>query len=226
MADAGSAVGLRVIAYLPSHAPCGHRQAVEALGFAPVWDASKWGLKPGSYTPRQGVDERLTDAQRNWESVIREWSLRWGRTVSGWWIDGCYYADRMYRHEDEPNFRSFASALKAGNPDAIVAFNSGVVREVRPTSAYDDYTAGEMNDLWTASGYHPMARWVDGAQFQLLSFLGSGWRTGAPRYPDDLVRAYTHYIHSLGGAMTWDVPVDEAGRIPEPFVRQLQHLGA
>eukprot|EP01046_Picozoa_sp_COSAG06_P043602 COSAG06_NODE_5739_length_3299_cov_19.417813_1_plen_24_part_10 len=23
--------------------------------------------------------------QRNWEAIIREWSLRWGDLVDGWW---------------------------------------------------------------------------------------------------------------------------------------------
>ena len=69
---------------------------------------------------------RLVEFQRRWESIIREWSLRWGQDVSGWWIDGCYFPDQMYRFDDEPNFASFAAALKAGNPQAIVAFNPGV----------------------------------------------------------------------------------------------------
>ena len=51
---------------------------------------------------------RLAEFQRKWEAVIREWSLRWGKSVSGWWIDGCYFADQMYRFDDEPNFASFA----------------------------------------------------------------------------------------------------------------------
>jgi hypothetical protein len=50
-----------------------------------------------------------------------------GTKVSGWWIDGCYFADEMYRHEGNPSFRSFTAALKAGNPNGIVAFNPGVV---------------------------------------------------------------------------------------------------
>ena len=44
---------------------------------------------------------------------MREWSLRWGDKIGGWWIDGCYFADEMYRHPDAPNFASFTAALKA-----------------------------------------------------------------------------------------------------------------
>ena len=38
---------------------------------------------------------RLEGFQRNWEAIIREWSLRWGKSVSGRWIDGCCFADQM-----------------------------------------------------------------------------------------------------------------------------------
>jgi hypothetical protein len=47
----------------------------------------------------------------------------WHRNVHGWWIDACYYPEKMYYFDDEPNFRSFARALKAGNPDSLVSFS-------------------------------------------------------------------------------------------------------
>jgi hypothetical protein len=43
------------------------------------------------------VGGRLAELQRNWEAVVRERPVRWGKSVSGWWIDGCYFADQMYR---------------------------------------------------------------------------------------------------------------------------------
>lgn len=225
MADACAAAGIPLIAYLPVHGPTAYREANEALGFTPTWDASNWGLKPGSYTVRPGVDERMSEAQGNWEAIIREWSLRWGKQVRGWWMDGCYHADKMYRHKDAPNFASFTAALKAGNPDSLVAFNSGVFPMVKPTSEFDDYTAGEMNEMTAPNKFYALGRLVDGAQFHLLSFLGSFWRDGEPRYPDGLVIEYTRYINSLGGVMSWDVPIDMAGRIPDAFVAQLTAIG-
>lgn len=217
--------GVRLIAYLPSHAPSNHREAVEALRCTPEWDASMWGLKPGRYYRRQPVDDRLTDFQRYWEAIIREWSLRWGKLVHGWWIDGCYYADRMYRHADAPNFRSFAGAMKAGNPDALVAFNPGVVVPIVCHTECDDYTAGEANVMVTANRYHVFSRFIDGAQFQVLTYLGDYWCYGQPRYPDDLIVNYTRYINSFGGAVTWDAPISREGKIPEAFLRQLRGNG-
>jgi len=217
--------GVRVIAYLPSHAPSKHREAVEALRCTPEWDASGWGLKPGCYYRQHPVDERLTEFQKYWESIIREWSLRWGKTVSGWWIDGCYYPDKMYRHADAPNFRSFAEAMKAGNPDSLVAFNPGVLVPVISHTEYDDYTAGESNVMVTANRHHVFTRFVNGAQFQVLTYLGDYWCYGNPRYPDELVIAYTKYINRFEGVVTWDAPILAEGRIPDVYLRQLAKVG-
>lgn len=199
--------GVRTIAYLPATPPGKHREAVEALCYTPV------------------IDPRLSEFQRNWEAVIREWSLRWGKSVAGWWIDGCYHADKMYRHHEEPNFRSFATAMKAGNPNSLVAFNPGVLVPIICHSECDDYTAGEANVMVTPCRYHVFDRFIDGAQFQVLSYLGDYWCYGPPRYPEALVVEYTRYINSFGGAVTWDVPIALDGTIPDVFLRQLAAIG-
>jgi alpha-beta hydrolase superfamily lysophospholipase len=54
------------------------------------------------------------------EAVIREWSLRWGKNVSGWWTDGCYHADKMYRHADAPDIH------------CPVRMNAGLIAPVSP----------------------------------------------------------------------------------------------
>jgi hypothetical protein len=232
---------IRLMVYLPSHAPAMDRAAVEGLRCTPRWDASAWQLRPGTYLAGPGIDERLSEFQRNWEAVIREWSLRWGKKVWGWWIDGCYHADRMYRHPDPPNFRSFAEAMKAGNPDALVAFNPGVKVPVISLTEYEDYTAGEIanafpinmdsqwnnpnrpKDYWGKS----VERFIKGAQYHILSFLGCYWCGGhEPRFSDGLAIGLTQHINSLGGVVTWDVPIQKNGLIPESFIRQLKALRA
>jgi hypothetical protein len=186
----------------------------------------------------EGTDERLSRFQRNWEAVIREWSERWGRSVRGWWFDGCYQADRMYRHPDAPNFESFAAATKAGNPDSLVAFNPGVKVPVVCHSEFEDYTAGEvagafpvtMDSQWgrdpKPENYWgmPIERFVDGAQYHLLTFMGPYWCRGLPRFPDELVIGYTKHINDQQGVLSWDVPTTAEGHIPEPFMEQFQAL--
>ncbi len=60
--------------------------------------------------------------------------------MHGWWVDGCYSeSDYMRDRADEPNYNSFARALRSGNENALVAFNGGFVFK-----AFDceDFTAG------------------------------------------------------------------------------------
>ncbi len=217
LADAMNARGLRLMVYLPSGAPAGYQKAVDALewvwGFEGGWP-NGWGGK------RTGL--RLESFQRKWEQIIQEWSLRWGGKIGGWWIDGCYFADEMYRHEQQPNFESFASALRAGNPEAILAFNPGVTLPVIRMCAEEDYTAGEIAEALPAN---PGAS-VEGAQLHLLSYLGTTWcRGGQPRFSDELAGAYTAHVVKGGGVVSWDVPIESDGRIPDAFVRQLTAIG-
>jgi hypothetical protein len=237
--------GIRLMTYLPSHAPAFDREAIEGLKCTPRWDASAWGMRPGTYLATTEVDERLTEFQRNWEAILREWSLRWGKKVSGWWIDGCYHADRMYRSPEAPNFRSFAEAMKAGNPDSLVAFNPGVKVPVICYTEYEDYTAGEiagalpvlMDSQWNApkKPEHywgmPVRKTVNGAQYHVLTFLGCYWCGGdEPRFREELAAGYSRHLRDLGGVITWDVPIGREGPrnglLPEAFMPQLKAIGS
>jgi len=200
--------GIRLLVYLPSGAPADDPVAVQKL---------EWEKNGG----------RLAEFQRNWESVIREWSLRWGRKVCGWWIDGCYHPDLMYDFPDEPNFQSFAAAMKAGNPDSIVAFAPGTSLTPAPMTEYDDYTAGEINVSFPvfAKRFSQLNRGVKSAQYHMLSFLGEDWGAGDPRFPNQFVSGYTKYINEKQGVISWDVPTSEDnGLIPELFYKQLLSL--
>lgn len=209
--------GIKLMVYLPSGAPAADPVAAEKL----KW---RWGNTGGWPKGGERTGERLAEFQRNWEAVIREWSLRWGRYVAGWWIDGCYFADAMYRFEDAPNFASFAAALKAGNSDAIITFN----KPGQPHSKYEDYAAGE---LWTKS--HEVAtcpsRWIDSKgrkiQYHTLTYLGAGWGIGdKPRYSTDKLIEYAHRVTDGGGVITWDVPFEKSGLIKPGFVEPLKKL--
>src|SRR5713101_656130 len=68
--------GIRLMVYLPSGAPAGDAKAAAAL---------EW--RNGPYPNRE--------FQLKWEQIISEWSERWGKKVSGWWFDGCYFPNSM-----------------------------------------------------------------------------------------------------------------------------------
>ena len=202
IAEAIEPKGIRMMVYLPSGAPNRDTQAIERL---------EWTNGPA----------RNVEFQLKWQAVIAEWSERWGRRIWGWWFDGCYWPNTMYRTVDAPNFETFAAAARAGNPDNIVAFNTGVINPIISVTPYEDYTAGEMNNP-----YEPVCRgrWIDGEQYHMLSFLGPWWGSEPPRYTDQQVIVPTRGFVENGGVLTWDAPITERGLIPQPFVDQLAAL--
>jgi len=200
--------GIRLMVYLPSGAPAGDAVAVQAL---------EW--QRGPYANRE--------FKSKWEQVIREWSLRWGKKVSGWWLDGCYWPNAMYRMAEPPNFASLAAAARAGNPASILAFNHGVIYSLISISEQEDYTAGEANEPERVilKGSRFANRRVDGAYPHMLSYLGQTWGQGGPRFSDEQVIEWTRSLVRAGAAVTWDAPMQPDGLIGEPFVRQLAAVG-
>ena len=173
----------------------------------------------------QNGPHRNREFQLKWEQVIREWSTRWGPKVAGWWFDGCYWPNTMYRTEEPPNFASFAAAARAGNPDSIVAFNPGVVARILSVTPHEDYTAGEINDPNRVEIRRAVDGKIDGTQVHILSYLGERWGMGAPRFPTEQVVKWSQGIRKQGGAVTWDVPIQPNGLIAQPFIDQLAAVG-
>ena len=71
------------------------------------------------------TDGRVTEEfVRKWTGVMRELSIRYGELVKGWWIDAGFdyigYNDSLLKY--------YKDAALAGNPNALIAFNNGVVR--------------------------------------------------------------------------------------------------
>jgi alpha-L-fucosidase len=211
--------GIRLMVYLPAGAPDRDKEAMQKL----EWQNGKfpfWNYKDGK--PR-GEDSRLVSFQQKWESVIADWSKRWGGNVSGWWFDGCYFPDAMYRHPDAPNFESFAAAARAGNPDSIVAFNPGVENPIITLTPAEDYTAGEINAPDKVKCDGPR---VGTAQLHMLSYLGPNWCQKPPRFTAEQTVQYTRSITDKGGVVTWDVPPDgPTGKMLPEFLTQLQAIG-
>ena len=198
--------GIRLMVYLPAGAPGGDSVARQAL---------QW----------QNGPNRNREFQLKWEHVIREWSIRWGPKVAGWWFDGCYWPNVMYRTEQAPNFASFAAAARAGNPEAIVAFNPGVVPRILSVTPDEDYTAGEINDPNSVEIRRAVDGRIDGTQVHILSYLGEKWGMGSPRFSTDQVVKWSRSICKQGAAITWDVPIQPSGLIAQPFIDQLTAVG-
>jgi hypothetical protein len=198
--------GIKLMVYLPSGAPSGDRMAREAL----LW---------------QNGPNRNREFQVKWQSVIAEWSGRWGTKVSGWWFDGCYWPNTMYRTDDEPNFKSFAAAARAGNPSSALAFNPGVVNRTISVTPHEDYIAGEISDIAKWDLKRNTAGSVDGAQMHVLSFLGERWGGGNPRFTTEQSIAFSKAVVVAGGVITWDVPTRNDGTFAPEFIEQLTAIG-
>lgn len=213
---------IRLMAYLPSGAPATDKIACEKLG----WEWGYEGNWPGGYCENLRTGKRLEPFQHKWEAVCREWSERWGENCWGWWIDGCYFAQEMYRNPRGPNFATFAAALRAGNPDSLVAFNPGQEFPVIAFSEFEDYTAGEGSDhsfalcsgRWCEYNHHAV-------QWHTYNWIGPGWGRGdLPRVNADFVLGYTEQVTRKQGVVTWDVPFHPDGTIRENYLDILRRL--
>jgi Alpha-L-fucosidase len=198
--------GIRLMVYLPAGAPGGDRRAAQALDY------------------HRGADPNR-EFQIKWEQVIGDWSRRWGDKVSGWWFDGCYWPNAMYRNATAPNFASFAAAARAGNPNSAVAFNPGVIGRLISLTPDEDYTAGEINEPDKVLIRRVADGKVDGAVPHVLTFLGKTWGMGEPRFQSDEAVAWAGKISHAGGVLTLDVPIQKTGLISQPFLDQLQAVG-
>lgn len=177
----------------------------------------------GFVEPRKDVS---TDFLEKWAEVLREYSLRYGKKVSGWWIDGCY----PFFGYDEPKLKILADAARAGNAESLVALNCGVLKRVSSYSASDDFTTGEMNDFVDI----PDARFVGGEQWHTLIPLGvspdgtewNGWCQPGVKCPADKLRDYVSRVNEKGGVVTIDVCLYRDGTIDPDQLEALKGLSS
>lgn len=215
-----SRYGIKLMLYWIPGAPAGSDATAAAI-------AAKLGATERTGEEKTG-DWALNDATvANMTAIMRAVSERYGDTIAGWWIDGCY--------DGETNFTAAyatqeAAALRAGNPDALVAFNAGT-RYGDCRFPVESYTAGETchylrvkDDPFTnysASGQYS----ANGYQRHFLTFLGDNWGKSNCIYATDtLVQHSADNILAKGAAITFDVGVSNDGTIAPEQVNQLSAL--
>ncbi len=140
-------------------------------------------------------------------AVYKEFSLRYGDKVAGWWVDGVWLKDYKDASRREEWFTAIANALRAGNPDALVAFNPGVGQMIR-YSGQNEYVAGESDDL----SFVPTGRWIDGAQWHVWTYVGGWWSSGGTRFADQQIRDYALQVIEKGGVLTFEVGTQGVSR--------------
>ncbi|MBN1349411.1 alpha-L-fucosidase [candidate division KSB1 bacterium] len=200
LAAALSQKGIKLMLYLPSHSPQTDHKAMTGLS-----DVDQMQPAPQQFT-------------RKWSDVIREWSLRYGSKVAGWWFDGAYNTAGWDDLNQAYNWETWADACRAGNPESILAFNPGVENAFQKLCPQQDYTSGERNDFDSL----PATSSEADLQWHVLSYLGTWWcKADGPRHSDQWMIDYIQKVNEQGGVVSIDVHVDEYGAIYPPHLQQL-----
>jgi len=118
------ALSKRFIAYIPLIPGTAHADLVQAFA---------WSDDPDKHPEFLG----------RYQEFIRDYSLKLGLLCAGWWFDGAY----DYYHHGRWDWARWGAAARAGNPDAIVAYNDGAfcVGREKPVTPLQDYHAGEVH---------------------------------------------------------------------------------
>lgn len=170
-----------------------------------------------------GEGARVTESfTAKWAEVLKEYALRYGDGIAAWWIDGCYddhNGSRLGYKEEMLDL--YYSAVKEGNPHALVAFNNGMhADKIVKWGKNEDFTSGEMLEF----RFIPPSRFIDGAQAHMLIPLGemrdptnghSRWCSRGAQISREALRQYVTDVHNAGGVLTVDVFMDAHGRFDE-----------
>ncbi len=208
--------GIPLMVYTTTFAPAFDREEQLRLKCVPPWVNSICYGKQQEYAAITTADFRLQGFLRRWSRIHAEWSQRWQRRVHGWWVDGGYYPDRIFDFPDDPNGSTFANALRSGNPDALIAYNPGVVYPPHRNYPHspENITAGEINE--PDFGLH-CGNTIDGAQYHVLTYAGENWATAPLRFNAGQMTSITRNITDNGGVVSWDLPFTDHGIADDTF---------
>lgn len=209
--------GIDLFLYFTGDGPALDERAGEAFGYR------------GYHPNKTKVTKEFV---QKWSMVMKEWSLKYGNKIKGWWLDGCY---RLIGY-DEELLNIMADAARAGNPDALIACNyygcldeyGCIQRQVRMGSPVCDFTAGEQ----VYFGDMPYAPFIEGTRWHILSYLGksrdnteiNGWGAIGCRYSGEYMHNYVKEIHRRGGIVTIDICPFCDGHIDPEQYAVLEHL--
>jgi hypothetical protein len=199
-------------------------------------------------------DDDHSEFLNRYQQFVREYSLKFGTLVHGWWFDGCY----ELVHHNRWDWGQWLRAARAGNPETICAFNDGsfCLGRIQPLTPLEEYHSGEVhllengkiradfldekNDIVVVNGtlrtagrepelYVPDAQFVDGVQWHALVPIDSTFNPAVPEkfchYSDKDLFSFVMNCKKVKGAVTLNAPIDKNGHIPEETFQQLERLG-
>jgi hypothetical protein len=199
---------ISLILYLPSNPPINNKLVSEKFDYT---------FKKDSATSQYN--------QPILEDMIREWSLRYGTGIKGWWFDGLYSwnnirstrMDMSLNH----NISSHTLAAKAGNKNSIVTYNYGF-GEIQVNTPYCDYSSGEKRTIDEI----PSNRWVkDGVQWFLFTYLGEKWGGKGRQFETEVLVEKAKKIVANQGVLCLEVVTNSEGYILPHHLEQIKEVG-
>lgn len=159
------------------------------------------------------------------ENMIREWSLRYGTDVKGWWFDGLYQWNNIRETRMnmslKHNISTHTLAAKAGNKNSIVTYNSGFGK-IKTNTPYCDYSSGEKSTI----DEFPSGRWVeDGVQWFLFTYLGEKWGGKGQQFETDKLVEMAAKIIENEGVLCLEVVTNTEGDILPHHLEQINQVG-
>ncbi len=241
---------IKLILYMTARAPMRHYKVIQAMqDTLPSINGKPAGprVDPMSH-PRKVKGFLRSENQapnpqflKNWGDVCGEWSKRYGKLVSGWWFDG-YKTEMRDSYEDlkkeTHNVDTWIKAVRAGNPDAELAFNAGAHPLLSLCTGgklcpHQTFTSGENHSFYqkTKKGYGQALTpknfpAPDGVVWHLLLPVSNGWGSGnTPKFDLETLTERIGEINEEGGLVTLDTPISPKGKIPGEVLNTLSQLG-
>lgn len=198
------------------------------------------GSRFGFSEPRGHVSDEFVD---KWSSVLREYAVRYGDKVTAWWIDGCYTKFLGY---NESQLVKYIEACRDGNPDVLVALNSGndIIRGdggsgSEESEAINDsillpeqtMICGEENEFTYVPRSRFLGKWKN-AQAHFLAPLGTAscgigasWASDGVQCSKEQLAEYIKHVNDVGGVVSIDVILYRDGSFSEKQLEVLDYIG-
>lgn len=184
-----------------------------------------------------GIRGDLDAFARNICAIVSFLAERYGDALSGWWFDSSYSVDPRGPHNTvscemsgwQFPWAALARAATRGNPECAISFNAGVGSRFLYADC-QNYHAGEAVKLTErfSPGVHPGmrdTRWIclDSPDW-LFSEKHASAGFSAPRFTDGEVEDYLHRHLRRGRMVTFNLQIDQEGRINPAALGQLRRL--
>ena len=192
----------------------------------------EWKLKCGYPCDCDGTGSMETFSS-NYCAIVEDLSRRYGKGISAWWFDSPYDIDttgpqRSCKGEWKFPWASLIAAARSGNESAAVAINAGIGQHFL-YSPDTDYHAGESrgkDQKFTPANPDLVDhRWMRAdSSYWIFSRELAKKRGFTPlKYSPEELREYVRYHTAAGRMVTFNVLVDQSGKV-NPAIMDIANL--